>query len=253
MKYNQFNEKGMVICQECGKALNQITVQHLKTHNMSFEGYKTKYPNSPTVSKAFSAKQKLRNIDVFEEDPNKKKFDKENFKEITTEEEKELLGTIEEISVEDYGDIDIDRIPIISKNYSEKISSFIDDAKEVSKVIIIDRKYPNPNNNIHKSKIKFLNFLVNYFSDMDYIKNSYYVDKMSGSKLEEKIITDISIPIVKLDIEFPDVFWHNKDNNAKEIRDEKLKQMGWTIINMTGSNPSVDDLKKNLEELNLIC
>jgi hypothetical protein len=252
MKYEEFDEKGMVICQECGKALKQITVQHLKVHSMSFEAYKTKYPNLSTVSKAFSAKQKLRNIDVFEEDPDKKKFDEENFKEITTEEEKQLLGTIEEISVEDYGDIDIDKIPIVSKNFSQKISSFIDDVKDISKVIIIDRKYPE-SNNIHKSKIKFLNFLVNYFSDMEYIKNSYYVDKMSGSKLEERLITDISIPIIKLDIEFPDVFWHNKDNNAKEIRDGKLKQMGWTIIDMVGYNPSIEDLKKNLEKLNLIC
>ena len=76
----EFNEKGQVICQECGKAYNQLTVQHVKMHGMSFEDYKNKYPNLSTVSKSFSAKQKLRNTKVFNEDDNKNnKLEKETF------------------------------------------------------------------------------------------------------------------------------------------------------------------------------
>lgn len=251
----EFNEKGQVICQECGKHYNQLTVQHTKLHGMSVEEYKAKYPNFPTVSKSFSAKQRLKTTKVFEEE--KITDDSENktaFKEITPEEEMELLGVPEEeIKIEDFGDIDIDKIPTVSKDYIEKVSNFIEEVKSVAnEPIAIIRNYPNPNNSIHKDKIKFLDFLLNYFSDHGYVENSYFVDKLSaGGKVDERIVTDISIPAMKLDIEFPNTFWHNMDM-PKSLRDSKLKSMGWTIIDIPGAKPSLSDLREALKKIKLI-
>lgn len=252
----EFNEKGQVICQECGKAYNQLTVQHVKMHGMSFEDYKNKYPNLSTVSKSFSAKQKLRNTKVFNEDDNKNnKLEKEtSFKEITSEEEIELLGVPqEEIKIEDFGDVDIDKIPPVPKDYIEKVSNFIEEVKTVVNGSLSIKHYPNPNNSIHKDKIKFLDFLLSYFSDYHFIENSYFVNKLSaGGKVDERIITDISIPTMKLDIEFPNTFWHNIDM-PKSLRDSKLKTIGWTIIDIPGPKPTIGQLKEALKKLNLIC
>lgn len=44
---NLISESSEVVCQECGKAMKWIQNSHLKSHNMTVEQYREKYPNHP--------------------------------------------------------------------------------------------------------------------------------------------------------------------------------------------------------------
>jgi len=231
-----YDEKGMVICQECKKAFHLITKKHLmKHHNITLLEYKVKYLDFPTCSKSFSAKQRLKNVNVFK---------------VPTDTSDKLIDepTKEEIKIEDFGSIEIDKIPKVPKEYAETVSNFIEEVKEFTKDF--DSTYPNPNNIIHKDKIKFLNFLLMYFGND--VKNSYFVNKMTkNGSIEERLVTDIAIVSLKINFEFPGTFWHNMDI-PKVNRDFKLKTMGWKIIDIPGPKPSLSDFKEILKKNNLI-
>ena len=259
----QYNETGMVICQECGKAFQLLIKQHLQFHNLTFQEYKNKYPDFPTCGKAYSAKQKLKNVKLFDNSETIIKIKEspvliedilreDNFEYTKTspEIEKDLVyKKPEEIKIEDLGDIDIDKIPVVSKEYINEISNFIEEVKTFSNEQTYP-EFPNPGNSIHKDKIKFLNVLLMYFGNN--VKNSYFINKMNmQGGIEERIVTDISILNKKINIEFPNTFWHNFDI-SKSIRDSKLKLMGWKVIDISGPKPSIQDLKKALQKFNLI-
>jgi len=236
-----YDEKGLILCQECGKGLNQLTYNHLKFHNMTVTEYIQKYKDYPTVSKAYSAKQRLKNVKLFEGNNNS-----DIIKEEIIEEE---IKPKQEIMIEDcLGDFNLDKIPVVTKEFTESVTNFIDEVKEFSKEKT-NTKFPDPNNIIHKDKLKILDFLLFYFYDL---KNSFYIEKTSLSgHLEYRLITDICIPSLKLNIEFPNTFWHNQDV-PKHSRDVILKKDGWRIINISGSKPSITQIKESLKKYNLI-
>jgi hypothetical protein len=226
---NQYDEKGLVICQECGKSFGQITVQHLKLHNMSQAEYKTKYPNYSVTGKPFRAKQKFKNIKIFNDSPSE-------------------IPLPEEIKIEETNEFDLDKIPIVSKEFANDISAFIEEVKTFTEEDKI-HNYPDPTNSIHKDKLKILNFLLFYFKDL---KNSYFIEKKNiFGILEYRLITDICIPSRKINIEFPNTFWHNRDI-PKDNRDNMLKNSGWRIIDINTIRPTVTDVKNALKKFNLI-
>ena len=51
--YPFFDEKGKVICQVCGKAYLVISPPHLKTHNLIYSDYTTRFPDAPLSNKEF--------------------------------------------------------------------------------------------------------------------------------------------------------------------------------------------------------
>jgi hypothetical protein len=58
MNHPAFNEKGKVLCQECGKPFMILTPSHLKTHNLKYGEYKDKYPGAPITTEEFKALSK---------------------------------------------------------------------------------------------------------------------------------------------------------------------------------------------------
>jgi len=237
---NQYDEKGMVICQECGKSFGMITSTHLKKfHDISIEEYKLKYPDISIASEAFRAKQKLKNVKLFNDTPAEIPVNKQeeiNFDQIS-----------EEIKIEETNEFDIDKIPVVSKEFANEVSNFIEEVKTFTTGNQV--KFPDPKNIIHRNKLKILNFLLFYFNDL---KNSYFIEKINKNGiLESRLITDICIPSKKLDIEFPNTFWHNRDV-PKHNRDTTLKETGWKIIDINESNPTITDVKNALKKFNLI-
>lgn len=222
-----YDEKGMVVCVICGKHYNQITPKHVKSHGFTMAEYKEKYPKAPLVSVGFKAKQKFRN--------NKTVFSK-----IDIDEELKK-GQKQEIDIEE---MEIDKIPKLSK-LEESIKTEDNFLSEIKELIDDNQlEYPNPNNSIHRDKIKILNFLIIHFPD---VRNSYYVEKISVSgMMEYKLITDIAIPSLKINFEFPKSFWHNSDY-PKRIRDAKLKKDGWKIIDINEPKPTVSHIKEIVE------
>jgi hypothetical protein len=222
----KYNETGQVICQECGKAFNIISPTHLKkSHKMTLDEYRKRYDNFPVASKSFGAKQKYHESQMFEENSNT------------------------EIQIEPLTDFDLDKIPNINKDFSKNVSSFIDEVKQFSDGSS-GSKQKFLGHNIHKNKLKILNFLVIYFPEL---KNSYFIEKTNiAGALQYRLITDMCCTLSKVDFEFPDVFWHNKDPLSKEVRDNKLKADGWTVVNVPGTNPTTEQLQSILKKNNLI-
>lgn len=233
---NQYDEKGMVICQECGKSFNQLTYKHLKLHDLTCVEYKTKYPDYSMASKSYSAKQRLKNVKIFVDHSEKPKNLEIKSHQIQ-----------EEIKIEETNEFDLDKIPVVSKEFANEVSNFIEEVKSFTEENKI--KFPDPRNIIHKDKLKILNFLLYYFQDL---KNSYFIEKINKSgMLESRLVTDICIPSRMLDIEFPNAFWHNRDV-PKHNRDTTLKESGWKIIDINESKPTITDVKNVLKKFNLI-
>jgi hypothetical protein len=243
---NKYDEKGMVICQECGKTFKQLTVQHLKLHQLTTPEYKIKYPDFPIYSESFKAKQKFKNVDVFE-----KPVEVDNPIEpqpVITKPLEDIKPQIkEEIKIEETKEFDLDKIPVVSKEFASEVSNFIEEVKSFTEVHNV--KFPDPKNIIHKEKIKILNFLLFYFNDL---RNSFFIEKINRQgMLESRLVTDICIPSRKIDIEFPNAFWHNRDV-PKHNRDTTLKESGWIIIDINESRPTITDVKNALKKFKLI-
>jgi len=221
-----YTESGKVICQECGIGFGLINATHLKKeHNMTVESYKDKYPGLPISSKALCVKHRKQPEGIFDK----------------------ITEIINEVPIESCEEFNMDKIPKIQKETNIQ-EDFLSEIKTFARKHTL-QEYPNPNNSIHKKKLLILNFLLNFFQDT---KDSYYIEKISLSgMLEYRLISDISIPSRKINLEFPNTFWHNMDI-PKFNRDTKLKNDGWTIINILEENATPNIVEKELRKNNLI-
>lgn len=138
----------------------------------------------------------------------------------------------------------IDTIPqieaILEENFEEKLKEFSNYRKP---------KEFTSNGSIPKGKLDILNFLLAYF---DEVENNYFVEKYTLSgHLDYRLITDIVDLKRKINFEFPNAFWHNKDV-AKAHRDLKLTTDGWTIVEIRSKSPTVEEVENELRKNNLI-
>jgi hypothetical protein len=219
----QYDETGKVICILCGKPFHQITPQHLrKEHDISIEDFRTKYPDVSLTGLQFRSKQKYKYSTLFEEIA------------------KNVTG---EVKIEDIEEFDLDKIPSLPKHFKNI------EIKDSVKPLAVT--YPNPNNTIHKEKIKILNFLLTIFPND--LQNSYFIEKRSivGGYLEYRLITDICIPSKKLVFEFPDTFWHNSGQMMYN-KYTTLRKDGWNVIEFPGLLPSEEEMKFILKKFKLI-
>jgi len=207
-----------IYCRVCGKFMKNITPSHLVMHNMTMELYKKRYPNVPLVCK--------NNI------------------------EKSARGNTlkyKNLQIKDSIIEKIQKSPVLEPSESQN-SETIDFAGKIKnlKISNVSDSYPGTS----KSKILILMYLQEIFGD-NKVFNNYYVEKMIVDQyLDYRIITDISIPSFKIDIEFINAFWHNQDiRRPKYLRDEVLKRDGWTIIDINIMNPTPEDVKLSIEPI----
>ena len=55
----EFDSKGNVVCQICGKSFLVISPMHLKKHNILFNDYVKRYPNAPVSGEEFNKRTKI--------------------------------------------------------------------------------------------------------------------------------------------------------------------------------------------------
>ncbi len=203
-----FDERGNVICQLCQKPFNIISPRHLKKeHGLTFEGYRSQFPDAPISGEKFSKTMTFARTKLFREEP-------------------------------------IDEIPkieqLFDQNFEEKLKDFSNYRKP--KTFIDDGVTP-------KGKLDILNFLLAYF---DEVENNYFIEKYTLSgHLDYRLVTDIVDLKRKIDFEFPNAFWHNKDV-AKPHRDLRLSGDGWTIVEILSKSPNVKEVEEELRKKNLI-
>jgi very-short-patch-repair endonuclease len=66
LPFPEFDEKGKLICQICGKSFLTLSPKHLEKHNITFDDYRKRYPNAPITSKEFNARSKFgKNKELF--------------------------------------------------------------------------------------------------------------------------------------------------------------------------------------------
>ena len=202
--YPAFNQKGKVICQECGKEFMILTPSHLKTHDLKYGEYKDKYPDAPLTNEEFKA------LSMYSK-PSK-----------YSDEDVAILGKETVID---------ENIPVI------------DDEFELPKVQVA-QKFSTP---MEAKKYEIFQFLINHFPD---IKMDY---KIEIRDLENNVlfgtISDYSDPFLKVNIEFPDTFWHNMDECGDDLnRTRKLEEHGWKVISIKSPSPDIKKIEKAIRK-----
>lgn len=72
LPHPEFDSKGKLICQICGKSFLVLSPKHLEKHNITFEDYTKRYPNAPISCKEFNARTKYgKNKELFVEQQQK--------------------------------------------------------------------------------------------------------------------------------------------------------------------------------------
>jgi very-short-patch-repair endonuclease len=93
-------------------------------------------------------------------------------------------------------------------------------------------------------KNKFRDHLQLYFTN---IKQDHLIREFGKDhRLKFEFITDFCDPALKVVIQFPDTFWHNREISVDLNKKLKLEQCGWKVIEILGASP---DLKKIDEEI----
>lgn len=211
-----------IVCQECGQVFYKaIMPSHLTSkHSMTMDEYRKKYPNSPTMTDDYKARMEENKLKM--QKPKAIKIEEEcdiDFEEIETS------PKIENIKIPEIKDIDFSKL--------EKLK---EDSIKTSSITFFE----DPKGLIPPDKLRILNYLAH---SIEGVINNHFVEKRTLSGyVEYRLITDIAIPSLKIDIEFPKSFWHNYDE-PKDVRDYKLRNDGWKIYDINNPAPSISDLE----------
>ena len=143
-----------------------------------------------------------------------------------SEEDHEILGKETEVD---------DDVPVI------------DDEFEIPKEKI-KKKFDNP---MDAKKHEIYECLRDYLPDlrMDSLIEIFDIQQ----NLIFSTISDFSDPVMRINVEFPDTFWHNKDALYHDkSRRRKLEEQGWKVVTIKGPAPSTAVIEKAIQKnLNL--
>jgi very-short-patch-repair endonuclease len=213
-----FNKDKKVVCQICGKAYLVISPRHLGTHKITYSEYKLRFPEAPLSCEEFNVLGKYgKEKQIFVEHELKKLDDVPDEPKI-----QEIDDDIPENDVE----------PIIEEEID--FGQILETAKPVSKDIC------------DISKDKILDYLKALFTN---IKKDYKIQEfLSDNRMLFEFISDFSDPVLKINIEFPNTFWHNE--MVRDLtRDDKLKEHGWKVIRINSKNPTFKNITDAIESL----
>ncbi len=120
----------------------------------------------------------------------------------------------------------------------------IDDEIDIEEVLTKDK--PNkPEDFCDISKDKVLDHLRCFFTN---IRKDYMIQIFSPSEmLLFETISDFADPVLKINVEFPNCFWHNLDTHIKPNREITLQTNGWKVIKIKSKAPTFDQIKDALE------
>jgi len=184
-----------------------------------------------TISPQHLKKHNIKFADYFKRYPNAPKTsdqfdarskygkDKTIFKD---QEEKSMLGN--ELVVEE--EPDVEEFPM---------------QKELERII----KFQTP---MEKTKNKILEYLRLYYSnmEMDYFIRQY---GKQDDRLRFEYITDYCDPVLKIVVQFPDTFWHNREDHLVDsVKKTKMEQFGWLVVEIYGNNPKLEFIGKVIQD-----
>ena len=107
-------------------------------------------------------------------------------------------------------------------------------------------KYEKPLSPMESMKLRIIDHLKMHFTNIkkDYMIRQFGID----NNLKFEFVTDFCDPVLKIVIQFPDVFWHNVDAAFDMNKNFKLSQHGWKVIEIPTNNPSFELIDKYIEQ-----
>lgn len=209
--YPYYEEKtGKVNCQICGKPFAIISPRHLKKHDISHAEYKLRFPDAPLANEEFAVKSLYgRHKDMFK---------------VNEPKEPDNYTLTDESVIGDEEIVDKEVIIIQDLGVTKKDGTLLDPVARMKK--------------------RIFNHLSIYLHN---IRQNYFIEeKTLGGLTKFRYISDFADPVLKINVEFPDTFWHNQDIFIDPLREEKLKSGGWKVIKIRGNAPSLEKIEKCL-------
>ena len=124
---------------------------------------------------------------------------------------------------------------------------YLIDEAEIEEIAIDTVLLSSGTEKIDKLKGRIFDDLRSIFSN---VKVNYMIrEKLVDGRTLFEFITDFADPVLKIDLEFPNTFWHNKDQYIDLNRDRKLKERGWKVIKIKGNNPSLTDIENEVKNI----
>jgi len=207
-----------VKCLICNREFDHLlTPSHVKSkHQLTLKEYKEMYPEAILITEEYIEKQK-RSHDSHRKYPI---FLKQNEKPPEINEKKLVFKSEKEYR------------PI------EPVRNTV----SIPKKDVLKEKKNN--------KITDKEFIIEYLSERfigNKVLNNYFIESWTlNGYMSYRLISDIAIPSLKLDFEFPNAFWHNLDR-PKPVRDSILEKDGWVVIDIEDKNPTIQDIEKKLK------
>jgi len=120
----------------------------------------------------------------------------------------------------------------------------IEDDIDIEK-ILKEKSYRDP---IKESKSQVLDTLRAYFTN---VRSNYLIEEFGpqSGKLVCHFITDFADPILKIAIQFPNTFWHNRDVHIDPLKNKKLEEYGWKVLVVKGKTPSHKNIQKVVDDM----
>lgn len=223
-----------VKCLLCDKELNKSLICHVRIiHGITPKEYLKKFPSASLHSDEYA--EQLKNLAHTIDWTNKKKRGKR--KKYDGDTDKQVSDFLKEEYSSNYSDFE----------EFKKDFFHTEEKKPKKEEHVIKQPYKNSRMNTEIDKVQILTFLDGAFPK-HIIENNFSIEKKSpcGNIMEYVILTDIAIPTLKLDFEFPNTYWHNQGDHLYN-RFQLLIADDWKIITISSKNPTIADV---IEELN---
>ena len=209
LPYEPFDDEGKVVCQICGKSYQVISPRHLAVHKIQYADYTKRYPDAPLASEQFTAKSRYGKNSSLFVD------DKDIGDDILDEE----IYVDEEPELEEF------------------------EMENALKKIVEETRDP-----MALQKMRVLDHLRLHFANVEKDYSIRHISPISKKQIFE-YITDFCDPVLRIVIQFPNAFWHNNDNYMDPLKNDRLKEHNWKVLEVKSRAPSVENIDAAIDSM----
>ena len=209
LPYEPFDDEGKVVCQICGKSYQVISPRHLAVHKIQYADYTKRYPDAPLASEQFTAKSRYGKNSSLFVD------DKDIGDDILDEE----IYVDEEPELEEF------------------------EMENALKKIVEETRDP-----MALQKMRVLDHLRLHFANVEKDYSIRLISPISKKQIFE-YITDFCDPVLRIVIQFPNAFWHNNDNYMDPLKNDRLKEHNWKVLEVKSRAPSVENIDAAIDSM----
>ena len=132
-------------------------------------------------------------------------------------------------------------------NFDEVVEPEIQDIGELRLRTRNDLRVEDEDRTTLGSKLLIFKNLKAMYPDMEI---NYFIEKFNlTGHLEYSYVSDFADPVRKINVEFPNTYWHNGGMLPDTSRNNKLQQDGWKVIEIASKAPSVEEVVSELKSL----